>query len=325
MKLLKFLPEQASTVAAGIDNLYLTLIGISVFFSVLIAALCLWFGFKYRQSKTNPTGQPIHGNLWLEIIWTVIPLVIVMFLFVAGAKLYLRNMQPPADAMEIFVVGKQWMWKIQHPEGPREINELHVPVGQPVKLLMTSEDVIHSFYVPAFRVKMDVVPGTYTRLWFEATKPGRYHLFCAEYCGTKHSQMIGHIVAMEPSDYEKWLAERVDPERQAGSFGKGMMGKGERLFREFRCDSCHHQNSGALGPNLENLVGHSVTLENGKTLVADENYLRESILTPQAKVVAGYAPVMPTFKNQMDEEQLMAIIAYLKTLGASPEEGPKES
>jgi cytochrome c oxidase subunit 2 len=203
-------------------------------------------------------------------------------------------------------MGKQWMWKAQHPLGKSEINMLHVPVNQPVKLIMTSQDVIHSFYIPAFRVKKDVLPGRYTELWFEATKTGEYHLFCAEYCGTEHSQMIGSVVVMEQLEYERWLSGNVA--------GESMAAAGQRLFEQRGCASCHAGTSDARGPALAGLFGKEVQLEDGRTVTADESYLRESILNPQAKVVAGYSPVMPTFEGQISEEGLLQLVAYIKSL-----------
>jgi cytochrome c oxidase subunit 2 len=209
--------------------------------------------------------------------------------------------------MQLWVVGKQWMWKIQHPEGRREINELHVPLNQPVRLTMTSEDVIHSFYIPAFRVKMDVIPGRYTSLWFQATQPGEYHLFCAEYCGTKHSGMIGKVTVMEAADYERWLSGKPSNET--------MEQAGERLFVQNNCNTCHHSRADARGPLLDNVFGKPVQLETGGTVLADEAYVRESILNPAAKVVKGYRPVMPTYQGQISEESVMQLLAYIKSLG----------
>jgi cytochrome c oxidase subunit 2 len=232
-------------------------------------------------------------------------------MFAWGASLYFHLSYPPANALNLYVVGKQWMWKIQHPEGRREINELHVPVGQPIKLTMTSEDVIHSFFVPAFRTKMDVVPGRYTTLWFEATKAGEYHLFCAEYCGTSHSLMIGRVVVMEPVQYQEWLS--------GGSSQEPLTVAGERLFQQLGCDTCHRADSRARGPVLEGLFGKSVQLQGGQTVIADEAYIRESILNPNAKLVTGYQPLMPTFQGLVSEEGILQILAYIKSLRTSEE------
>jgi cytochrome c oxidase subunit 2 len=230
-----------------------------------------------------------------------------MVIFAWGASLFFTISRPPAGALEIQVVGKQWMWKFQHPDGQREINELHVPVGRPVKLTMASEDVIHSFFVPAFRVKMDVVPGRTTTTWFEATKPGVYHLFCAEYCGTKHSGMIGRVVVLEPVQYQQWLS--------GGAIGEPPALAGEKLFRNLGCNACHRPGPGGLGPSLEGLFGTSRELQTGDTVMADEDYLRESILNPNARIVAGYQPIMPPFQGRITEEGLLQLIAYIKSLG----------
>jgi len=297
---------RASTFAVHVDRLYGFLVAVAIFFTILIFGLVALFAYKFRWQSSNPVGVPIHGHTGLEIFWTVIPLILAMIMFAWGAILFFDMRRPPDDAMEIFVVGKQWMWKIQHPQGRREINELHVPVGRPVRLTLTSEDVIHSFFVPAFRVKMDVIPGRYTSLWFEATEPGKYHLFCAEYCGTEHSKMGGWVYAMEEAEYEEWVS--------GGKVTGGVVSQGEMLFEKFRCLTCHGPGLEALGPRLEGVSGRQVVLTNGRTVVADDNYLRESILVPATKVVSGYVPLMPAYKEQISEPELMKIIAYIKSL-----------
>ena len=312
-KELAFFPTQASTIAPQIDRLYGFLILLSIFFGLLIFGLIFYFSIKYRRQKGNETGSPVGHGVFLEIFWTVIPLLITVVIFVWGALIFYRSRQPPANAMEIFVTGKQWMWKIQHPSGNREINELHVPVGQPVKLTMTSEDVIHSFFVPAFRVKNDVLPGRYTSLWFEATKVGSFHLFCAEYCGTKHSQMIGQVVAMEPADYAEWLQGGVGQESLADA--------GRRLFSNLGCVTCHSNESGARGPSLAGILGKEIELGSGEKYQVDENYLRESILNPALKVLKGYAPLMPTYQGQVDELGLLRLLAYIKSLNLNTTSG----
>ncbi|MDA0746756.1 MAG: cytochrome c oxidase subunit II [bacterium] len=299
-------PEQASTFAAKVDLLYFALVGLSVFFAGLIFLLVLIFAIRYRRKSDSEQPRAIHGDLRLELAWSLIPLVLSMGVFVWAAQLYFSMSIPPSNAMEIYVVGKQWMWKLQHPEGKSEINELHVPVGQAVRLTMTSEDVIHSFYIPAFRVKQDVLPGRYTSVWFEATKPGEYHLFCAEYCGNEHSRMIGRVVVMEPVEYEAWLS--------GGVGGESMAVAGERLFQQTGCVTCHRPDSQGRGPVLDGLFGHSVKLKNGQTVLADEAYLRESILTPNAKMVDGYKALMPTYQGQLSEAGILQIIEYIKSL-----------
>jgi len=296
--------------AGRVDALYFFFVAVTAFFSLLIAVAVIVFAVRYRRRSADEVGAPIHGSLILELTWTFIPLAIAMVMFVWGAGVFFQLQNPPADAMEIYVVGKRWMWKAQHVSGQREINELHVPLGQPVKLIIGSEDVIHSFYIPGFRVKMDAVPGRTTTLWFEATKTGTFHLFCAEYCGTSHSKMIGRVVVLNPTDFQTWLGGGP----QTGTLAEN----GERLFTSLGCVTCHKGDSGARGPDLKGVFGKTVTMMNGEQVVADENYLRESIVTPTARMVAGYAPLMPTFQGQVSEEQLVQLIAYIKSLGAAP-------
>jgi cytochrome c oxidase subunit 2 len=235
---------------------------------------------------------------------------IFLVIFVWGAVIFFDARTPPQDATEIYVVAKQWMWKLQHVEGQRELNELHVPVGKNIKLIMTSQDVIHSFYVPAFRLKQDVIPGRYTTMWFKATKPGTYHLFCAQYCGTQHSGMIGEVVVMEPAEYETWMGGGVP----AGSLAQN----GQALFTQLGCSTCHRFDVQGRGPNLTGVFGKPVLLEDGRTVVADENYVRESILVPGAKIVSGFKPVMPSFQGQVSEEQLTSLVEYVKSLSQTP-------
>jgi cytochrome c oxidase subunit 2 len=302
-----FFPEQASAQAGQVDGIYFFLLSVTAFFSLLIATLVVVFAIKYRRRHRDQVGADIHGSLALELMWTIIPFFITMVMFAWGAKVFFDVYRPPAGAMEIYIVGKQWMWKAQHMDGVREINELHVPVGRPVKLIMGSEDVLHSFYIPSFRVKADVIPGRYNVLWFTPTKAGRYHLFCAEYCGTKHSGMIGWIYAMEPSEFQAWLGGGVTTQTPAAA--------GEKLFQDFACSSCHRDDAQARGPQLKGLFGKSVELQGGGRVIADESYIRESIVRPQAKIVNGFPPLMPTFQGLVSEEQLLQLIAYVRSLG----------
>ncbi len=299
-------PESASSFSGEVDLLFFAWTGISIFFSLLITGLILYFFVRFKSPYKGATGTPEHASWPLEVTWSVIPLLIALAMFAWGTKVFFRIARPPADAVEYFVTAKQWMWKIQHPTGNREINALHVPVGVPIKLTMTSEDVIHSFFVPAFRTKMDVLPGRYTSLWFTATKPGKFHLFCAEYCGSEHSLMGGWVYAMEPAEYEGWLAGRGPAQRPAES--------GQKLFAELACDTCHRGDQSQRGPGLEGLFGREVQLASGRTVIADETYLRESIVSPGTKMVAGYAPLMPTYQGQLNEEQLNQLVAYIKSL-----------
>ena len=300
------LPEQASTVASRIDQLYFTLVGVSLFFSLVILIGLAYSAIRYRKGTVFTRANAKHDYLPLELLWTIVPLAIAMGIFVWSSKLFIEMRVPPKDAMEVYVVGKQWMWKIQHPLGNREINQLHVPAGRPVRLIMTSQDVIHSFYIPAFRIKQDVLPGRYTSQWFEATTPGEYHLFCAEYCGTSHSGMIGKVVVMEPAAYEAWLS---------GAAGDlAMAATGAQLFQQFGCQTCHRLGAEQRGPVLDGLMGKEVKLATGETIVADLDYVRESILNPRTKMVAGYQPLMPTYKNQLTQEQLNELVEYVRSL-----------
>jgi cytochrome c oxidase subunit 2 len=310
-------PQQASVQASQVDGIYFFMLAVTAFFSLLIAGLVVFFAWKYRRRHEDEVGVAIHGSLALELLWTIIPFLICLVMFAWGAKVFFELYRAPAGAMEVYVVGKQWMWKVQHMDGQREINELHVPVGRPVKLVMGSEDVLHSYYIPAFRVKADVIPGRYNMLWFIASKPGRYHLFCAEYCGTNHSGMVGTIIAMEPTDFQTWLG--------GGPVSDSPVAAGEKLFTDLTCITCHRDDALSRGPLLTNVFGHTVKLANGTSVVADEAYLRESIVNPQAKVVAGFPPIMPTFQGLVSEEQLLQLIAYIKSLskpGSAPAGAP---
>ena len=296
--------------AGRVDVLYFFLLGVSVFFSLLIAGLIVYYAVAYRRRSPDAVGTNIHGGFALEVTWSVIPFVITMVIFVWGASVFFAMSRPPDDTLNIYVVGKQWMWKFQHLDGQREINELHVPLGRSVKLIMTSEDVIHDVFVPAFRVKADVVPGRYTHLWFQPTRAGRYHLFCAEYCGTKHSGMVGEVVVMEPTEYQAWLS--------GGSPQGSLASAGEKLFQDLACNTCHRPDSQGRGPVLQGLFGKTQTLLGGETVVVDEAYVRESILNPSARITAGFQPVMPAFQGLVTEEQLLELIEYVKSLQAAP-------
>jgi cytochrome c oxidase subunit 2 len=299
-------PEQASTIARSVDHLFFFITAVTLFFTVLIFSIIFYFMIKYRRRSPEERPKAIEGSLPLEILWTAIPTVIVAVMFVWSSSLYFRNAEPPPGSMEIFVTGKQWMWKIEHPEGQREINELHVPLGRPVKLTMTSEDVIHDFYVPAFRLKKDVLPGRYTSLWFEPTKLGTFHLYCAQYCGAFHAGMIGSVIVMEPDEYERWLVAVQ---------GETMEAAGQRLFQQYGCVTCHLADGTGPAPSLLGVYGHPVHLSNGQTLTADDAYVREAILTPTARIVSGYKPIMPSFQGQLSEEQILDLVAYVRSLG----------
>jgi cytochrome c oxidase subunit 2 len=304
-------PDRASSVAWRVDAVYFYATAISVFFTGLICFLILYHAIKYRRGSRADRSNPVTHNTTLEALWIGIPLTIALSLFVVATVVFFDIYDAPDNAAEIYVLGRQWMWELRHPEGKREINELHVPVGRPIRLTMTSQDVIHSFFIPAFRTKQDVVPGRYTSLWFQATKPGRYHLFCAEYCGAKHSGMVGSVVAMDPSEFQQWLEEGGTGQAQEES----MSVAGERLFRRLGCSGCHGVNSTVRAPLLDGVYGHPVALQDGSFVTADERYIRDSILLPQSQVVAGYKPVMPTFQGHISEDELLMIIAYIKAIG----------
>ena len=309
---LPLFPEQASTFAERVDALYYYLLSVSGFFVLLIFALIFYFAVKYRRRSEGEQTPSILGSIPLEVAWIVIPFILVMIMFVWGASLYFTAFSPPANAMEIFVIGKQWMWKVQHPEGRREIDELHVPVGYPVKLTITSQDVIHSFYIPAFRIKMDAVPGRYTSTWFEASRDR--HL-SSVLCGVLRDRTRRHG---RPGGGHETVGIRT---MAAHRCPRGLVGGGgRRLFQQLGCSGCHSQNSIARAPLLDGVYGKPVPLQSGQVVLADESYIRDSILLPQKDVVAGYAPVMPSFQGRISEEELMQIISYIRFLG---EEGPE--
>jgi cytochrome c oxidase subunit 2 len=306
-------PPAASSIAEDVDKLYYLLTGITLFFTVLIFSIIFYFMVKYRRRSEDEVTPETHTSMVLELTWTIIPSLICVVLFVWASALYVRNSRPPAASTEIFVIGKQWMWHIQHPEGPREIDELHVPVGVPVKVTATSQDVIHDFYIPAFRVKKDVLPGRYTSLWFQPTETGTFHLFCAQFCGTSHSQMIGWVYVMEPRDYAVWLA--------GGEKTESMAQEGERLFTQFGCDSCHVSDGPGRGPSLAGVYGKPEQLAGGETRVVDESLIRQAILVPNSVHVAGRQPIMPTYQGQLNDDQMLQLIAYIKSLGSQERNG----
>jgi len=297
-------PVSASEHAQAVDHLYYFLVIVAGFFSILIFALILTFALRYHRSH-HPVSEQTEENIGLELAWTAIPFIIVIVMFVWATKVYMDGEVPPNGVEDIYVVGKQWMWKLQHPEGRREINELHVPVNTGVKLTLTSQDVIHSFFIPALRIKQDVLPGQYRTLWFKATRPGTYHLFCAEYCGTNHSRMIGSVDVMNESEYAAWIA---------GSEDTAPVESGANLFVQFDCTNCHDTGRRARGPTLGGLYGTYVTLADGRRVLFDEDYIRAQLLDPASRRVAGFNPDMPVFKGQLTEEQIIDLIAYIKSL-----------
>ena len=313
------LPVRAAEGAREVDHVFLALLGLSGFFVLLILILILRFTVKYHAGSQADRANPIAKTWTWEITWIIIPTVITLGVFVWAAVVFFRLTQPPANARMVYVVAKQWMWKFQHPGGPEEINELHLPVGQPVKLLMRSQDVIHSFFVPAFRVKQDVLPGRYTTLWFTPTKVGAYHLFCAQYCGTQHSQMTGQIIVESETDFQRWLsgaAPHGAVPATPGTPADPLALRGKGIFYRLGCNACHTPYAAVRAPRLDGLLGRETRLNNGQVIIADEEYIRESILQPNAKIVAGYtAPsLMPTYAGQISEQELLELIAFIKSL-----------
>lgn len=300
-------PDSASNLAPRVDHIYFALLALCGAVALLVLLVVLFFCVRYRRGSKADRTPPARGPLPFEIAWTVIPIFVFLGIFFWAASVFFGMSRPPADATEIHVVAKQWMWKIQHPDGRREINELHIPVGQPVKLVMSSEDVIHDFFVPEFRTKQDVVPGRYTTEWFTPTKSGKYHLFCSQYCGTDHSRMVGWVYVMEPAEHAKWLAGQSAPD--------SLVAIGERAFHTRGCSGCHAPNAAIRAPLLDGIYGKKVPLSDSTLVTADEQYLRDSILLPNKQIAAGYEPIMPTFHGQISEQELNAIIAYLKSLG----------
>jgi len=304
-------PTQASTLAPEIDNLYLGIIAITAFFALVVVVCVTYFAIKYRDETGDKVGAPITGSVPLELGWSLIPFFISIGIFVWASIVFFHIVRAPDQSLEIYSTGKRWMWRFQHIDGQREINELHVPVGRPVRVVFTSEDVLHDLYIPAFRVKADAVPGRYSAIWFEATKVGEYHLFCAEYCGTRHSGMIGTVYVMEPADYQAWLAGG------GAVAGGSLLQQGGQLFTQLACVTCHLPDGKGRGPSLVGVFNSKVTLDNGSVVTADESYLRESILTSQAKTVKGYEHIMPTFQGLINEDGVAALIEYIKSMQAA--------
>jgi cytochrome c oxidase subunit 2 len=300
-------PPEASKIAPQMDALYFFITLVSLIGLTLVVLLVTSFSILYRKER-HPKAVQIEGSTLLEATWTIIPLGLFLVMFVWGSLIYFRVYTPPANAMNIYVVGKQWMWKAEHPGGQHEINSLHVPVGRAVQLTLISQDVFHSFSIPAFRVKREAIPGRYTTVWFEATTPGTYHLFCTQYCGTNHSAMIGDVVVMTPDDFKKWL--------DSSTSGNSLAQNGERLFASLSCNACHNTRPDARGPSLANVYGSKLPLAGGGTALADDAYLRESILNPSQHVTQGYAPIMPTYQGQISEDGVIALVEFIKNLNS---------
>jgi cytochrome c oxidase subunit 2 len=309
---LPLFPEQASTLASRVDNLYLFIVAVTAFFGVVVSILVVYFAVRYRTDNPMAVGARITGSIPLELAWSIIPFLISIVIFLWAADVYFDIYRPPDQTLEVYSTGKRWMWKFQHLDGQSEINELHVPVGKAVKVTFTSEDVLHSLFMPSFRTKADAIPGRYSSIWFTATKVGEFPIYCAEYCGTRHSGMIGRVVVMDPADYQTWLS--------GGSTGP-LSARGERLFNDLACNTCHQNDGSGRGPSLVNKFGVQEQLASGDMVHVNESYVRESILNPQSKIVAGYQPLMPTFQGLVDEEGVLALIEYVKTLASSAEGG----
>jgi cytochrome c oxidase subunit 2 len=300
----------AATAATRVDALFGVMLLLCGAVALVVCVLVIAFAWRYRHNAPARRPRPRLRSPWLETAWTVAPLLVFLGLFAWSARDYLRLYAPPANALPVQVVAKQWMWKLQHRNGHREINELHVPLGQPVELTMASQDAIHSFYVPAFRIKQDVLPGRTTRLWFTATQLGEYRIFCAEYCGSQHSHMLGRVVVMRPQDYARWLA--------SGTGQPGLAQQGFALYRRLGCSGCHEPGSTVHAPPLDGLAGRTVQLQDGRSVLADDAYLRDSILLPRRDVAAGYEPIMPSYAGQASEEDLLALVAYLHSTADAP-------
>lgn len=304
------LPQQASTLAPDVDNLFMFITAVNIFFFLLIAVLVVLFAKRYRRRGPNEITPHITHNDKLEIAWSVIPLLIVIGIFFWGFHGYINAQVSPANAIEIQVTGKKWIWQFEYPDGMRTLNDIHVPVNRPVRLIMSSEDVIHSFFVPTFRIKKDVVPGRYTEAWFHATQPGVHQVFCTEYCGKGHSDMLARIHVDDEATYQKWLIEGDEELKKMP-----LPEVGKLMYENRGCATCHSlDGSRGQGPTWKGLFGQTRKFADGSSAVADANYIRESILEPQNKVVAGFEPIMPTYKGMMRDRELLGVIEYIKSL-----------
>ncbi len=309
---LQLLPESASNIAPWVDAIFWGLMAISSVMTFGLFTAITLFLIRYRHtSKANRTLSRLSPT-YLEVTWTGIPILIFIGLFVWGAGVFARASKPPPDALPVYVVGLQWYWDVMHGNGRHEIGDLHVPVGQPVQLFLTATDVIHNYYVPALRIQRNAMPGKYSVEWFTATKPGKYRIFCNEYCGTKHSEMGGFVYAMKPEDYEAWLDE------QSGTGQESLTQTGARLFGQYGCSGCHGANSAVHAPSLAGIYSRPVPLEGGGFVTADDQYLHDSILKPSTQIVAGYQNIMPSYEGQLSEQDVLALVAYIKSLSPQP-------
>ena len=316
MQWLPFWPKVASNTAVSVDKIFIGELALSLLILCFVFGMMIVFGVRYRKGSTADRGNLVKKTWHWEIAWTTGSLAVFLALFVWGANMYAWLYEPPRHTdLEIYVVAKQWMWKVEHPGGQREINEVHLPVGKTVRLLLTSEDVIHDFFVPAFRVKHDVLPGQYETFWVKPTETGRFRLECAQYCGTQHAHMIGDIVVETPAQYAQWLS--------AQGVHESLAQQGEKLFRSYGCSGCHGANSTVHAPSLIGLYGRVVHLQNGDVTTADERYLRDCILLGASHTrVAGYPPIMPAFAGQIGEDDLMKLVAYIQSLSRQQQASP---
>jgi cytochrome c oxidase subunit II len=315
------LPPASSTVAGNVDSVFYLILGVGIFFFILVISLAAFFIFKYHRRAGVPSAQTADHNIKLEIVWTVIPLIIVIIIFFMGFSVFLKLNIAPKDALEIKVTGQKWMWTFDYPNGATTANDLMVPAGKPIKLIMSSTDVIHSFFVPDFRVKMDVLPNRYTTLWFEAPNPGEHEIFCSQYCGRGHSEMVGRVKVLSEIDYANWLQTGTTSTKEGS-----LVEQGADLYKTKGCVACHTIDGGpSVGPTYKGLYGSTVKFSIGTTVLADDNYLRESILEPNAKIVAGFQPVMPGFQGVLKDREIDALIAYIKSLSATRNGIPEES
>ena len=309
-----WIPEVASNLASKVDGVLWVITLLSLVFFVLITVLLVFFAIKYRRRSENDETPYITGSEPLEIIWTVIPSVLLILIFIYGFVVFKDMKSPPKDAVEITVTGKQWLWTFDYYNGKKTLNELYVQQNRPVRLVMKADDVLHSFFVPAFRMKQDLLPGRYTQLWFTPTKIGTFDIFCAEYCGTGHSVMRGKVIVVSPEAYDIW--EKGAQAEKGGAVASLPAAElGEKIYKEKGCNACHSVDGSILvGPSFKGLFGHDVELQDGSTVTADENYIRQSILEPQSQIVKGFQPVMPSFKGILSDDDITAVIAYIKTL-----------
>jgi cytochrome c oxidase subunit II len=316
MRELPVFPDQASNFAAESDALYWTLTLLTAIFTLLVFAMVGFLAVKYRRGNRVDRSNPVHHSSILEMSWSIGPMILGLAVFVWSAKLFAQMYgQAPKNSMEIYVIGKQWMWHLQHPNGIRENNELHVPLGRPIKLTMISQDVIHSFFIPAFRIKRDVIPGLYSTVWFTPTKTGKYHLFCAEYCGTQHSEMTGSVYVMEPAEFQKWLASGGQRMQDTQPLPRTMAEAGKLIYEQQGCGNCHDADGMNRGPSLAGLYGSQVKMKSGQMTTADGTYLRKAIMTPNEEIADTYQQIMPAYKDQITEEQLLQLIEHIRSMG----------